>query len=372
MSSSFLAAAASRSSAAGRLGTTRSMRVPVKTLNGDAASVELDGDGKVADLKSALAELRVEWRPPTRLKLICGGTVLADAEPLSETVAKFVALKPEHNFVVLVAKGEKAAITPAGAAAASDFMKPVRDMLGGGSSHSPSALMQSLLSPGATPAASTLHEAYDHAVAQHKGAAAAAAFAFSAAAGGLGTSAAASAASSDTPSFPLFATPGLVPPMDAAPTADTDVPGTAVAAAADRAAPDTADGKAPRRDATGRRGLAFETPMPGHVQSVAQRVARLQSMPEIQQLLRRPRLEGVAARPADLQRLLKAVLFQPAFQQAITQGEVSDEMLDVVLRGGLLEPRPAEAYMAFAEEALAAARARDDVLAKPKARGESK
>ena len=350
MSSSFLAAAASRSSAAAHLGTTRSMRVPVKTLNGDAVSVELDGDGKVADLKSALAELRVEWRPPTRLKLMCGGKVLADAEPLSETVAKFVALKPEHNFVVLVAKGEKAAITPAGAAAASAIMKPVREMLGGGSSPSPSALMQSLLSPGATPAASTLHDAYDRAVAQLK----------------LGTS----AASADPPPLAASSPSGLVSPVDAAPTADTDVPGTAVAAAADRAAADTANGKAPHRDATGRRGLAFETPMPGHVQSVAQRVARLQGMPEIQQLLRRPRLEGVAARPADLQRLLKAVLFQPAFQQAINQGEVSDEMLDVVLRGGLLEPRPAEAYIAFADEALAAAR--DDVLAKPKPGSQSK
>ena len=49
---------------------------------------------------------------------------------------------------------------------------------------------------------------------------------------------------------------------------------------------------------------------------------RLQHMPEVQQLLRRPRLEGITAQPAQLQRFLKAVLLQPEFQRAVSTAEV--------------------------------------------------
>ena len=78
---------------------------------------------------------------------------------------------------------------------------------------------------------------------------------------------------------------------------------------------------------------------------------KLLAMPEVQTLLQTPMLEGIRERPADLQRVLKATMLQPEFQRAVKAGNVSDPMLETVLRGGLVEPRPSEAYVKLAKEA---------------------
>ena len=93
------------------------------------------------------------------------------------------------------------------------------------------------------------------------------------------------------------------------------------------------------------RGLSLDSPP----------MVKLLSMPEVQALLKTPMLEGIMGRPVELQRLLKAALLQPEFQRAIKDGTVSARMLDTVLCGGLVEPRPSAAYVALAEEARALA-----------------
>ena len=66
----------------------------------------------------------------------------------------------------------------------------------------------------------------------------------------------------------------------------------------------------------------------------AQQMAMLRRMPEVQRLLRMPRLAGISERPEELQRLLRRVLLSPEFQRSMRDGTVTDEMLEEALGDG--------------------------------------
>ena len=60
-------------------------------------------------------------------------------------------------------------------------------------------------------------------------------------------------------------------------------------------------------------------------------MARLQRMPEVQRLLRMPRLSGIDSRPDELRHLLAAMLLRPELMEAVRTGSITDAILDEVL-----------------------------------------
>ena len=75
----------------------------LQTTAGAATTVDLPATGTIASLKEALAAQKEEWRPASRLRIICHGAVLKDPELLSERVVPFLSANAER-FLVLVAK----------------------------------------------------------------------------------------------------------------------------------------------------------------------------------------------------------------------------------------------------------------------------
>ena len=58
------------------------------------------------------------------------------------------------------------------------------------------------------------------------------------------------------------------------------------------------------------------------------------AVPEVQRLLRMPRLAGINERPEELQRLLRRVLLSPDLQRRMREGTVTEEMLEEMLGEG--------------------------------------
>lgn len=323
------------------------MHVPVKTLSGDAVDVIIESHRTVLELKVKLAELRAEWRPPAcvDLKLVCNRKLLANDQQLN-SVSDYLALQPE-GYVVLTAQGPARKPTPAQASTAEKLLSGAtpEKLLASGTA----AMLNSLVSPPVddATAASSTHEAYDRAVAQHK------------------QSTNAKMAQSTMPGSASPASPSPRPPPTARSlslleafaqrTLDAALP---LAAASTAEFANDREGAARLGDGCDASGRTNGSSKSGF--SISRRLTlespqlvKLMALPEVQRLLALPQLDGISR--SSKQRLLTAVLFQPELQRAVKAGEVTSRMLEAVLTGGILEARPAEAYTALAEEARAAA-----------------
>jgi hypothetical protein len=309
------------------------MRVAVKTLGGDTITVEVDENETVAALKVALAKQREDWRSALALQLTCNNKLLVDSEPLSGAVTSHLSASPEH-FLVLVVKARPPTLTPAGAAKAAEIM----------TEHAASAAsmlsMQAMLVPGVSATVpSTVHEVYDEAIARFKRDAMSGGSPATSKNATVPSPPPASAKDGSKPSLSFLAACALRAADAAALAAVTPQHAPVEPGAASNAAFQRLGSGA--RAAAISRGLSLGSPP----------MRKLLSMPEVQALLQMTTLEGIMERPADLQRVLKATMLQPEFQRAVKAGTVSAPMLETVLRGGLVEPRPSEAFVTLAEEA---------------------
>ncbi len=266
------------------------MQITVKTLANAIVSVDIAADSTVGQLKEALSAQQAEWR---RIRLVCNGAELRDDSMLDQSVAPYLD-GGSDRFIVAVVNSREQKAPPTIPADTSPT--PAPDTV---APPAPSAMAEPVASStAAEPAAdeglqALLHMGFDRPAAESA----------------------------------LLTSGG-----DVARAVDALTGGGAGGAAVAQS------GRAARAGALARGLMADET-----------QLAMLRRMPEVQRLLRMPRLAGIEDRPAELERLLQRILLRPELQQAMKEGRVTDQMIDSALAPDA-PPTRAERFLALAQQ----------------------
>jgi hypothetical protein len=276
----------------------RKMRIVAKSLHQETVAVDLDPICScVSDLKQALCASEPSWSPPSSLKVVCNGAPLADDGGLRE-VAAFLSANPAR-FVVVVRQSVKAKVSsPPNVAPAAAPAPTVQSRDDQGTEEVDDVVGLGQL----------LEMGFDRFLAERALAASGGDVAL--AVDGLMTGRADSGGGRRARSGS-----GSGSSSGGAPSSSSLIGGESAFR---------------RLGLVARSARAAE--LAQDLASNQRQLAMLRRMPEVQSLLRMPRLAGIEKDPALLQKVLRRVLLSEELQEAMKRGTVTEAMLDDALR----------------------------------------